>query len=102
MLLVFNLTLYSQEDNISEWKSQVFIDLNASNRSSYEYYDVDNKAQKISINGKGPLELAYNIDYKIFRRISAVAIASVTNYNSPSFVSIKSGLGMKLLYVDHK
>ena len=101
--LAINLTVFAQDDdNSSKWQSQVFIDLNASNKSSYEYYDVENRTRETSINGKGSLELAYNIDYKVFRKLSIAGIASLTNYNNPSFASIKTGLGFKLLYVDHK
>ena len=102
LVLVFNLMAYSQEEDNARWQSYIFIDLNASNKSSYEYYDLNKITQETSINGKGSLELAYNIDYKIFRKISAVGVASLTNYNNPSFASIKTGLGLKLLYVDHK
>ena len=102
LILAFNFNVFSQEDIDTKWESQIFIDLNASNKSSYEYYDADNKARETSINGKGSLELAYNIDYKIFRKFSVVGIASLTNNNKPSFGSIKTGLGFKLLYVDHK
>ena len=91
--LAINLTVFAQDDdNSSKWQSQVFIDLNASNKSSYEYYDTENKARETSINGKGSLELAYNIDYRIFRKFSVSGIASLTNYNNPSFASIKTGL----------
>lgn len=102
LTLAFNLNGFSQKDTNSKWESQVFIDLNASNKSSYEYYDMDNKARETSIKGKGSLELVYNIDYKIFKNLSVAGIASLTNYNNPSFASIKTGLGFKLLYVDHK
>ena len=102
LILAFNLNVFSQENTDNKWESQIFIDLNASNKSSYDYYDSDNKAREISINGKGSLELAYNIDYKVFKKFSIVGIASLTNNNKPSFGSIKIGLGFKLLYVDHK
>ena len=103
LCLAINLTVFAQDDdNSSKWQSQVFIDLNASNKSSYEYYDVEDKARETSINGKGSLELACNIDYRIFRKFSVSGIASLTNYNNPSFTSIKTGLGLKLLYVEHK
>jgi len=68
----------------------------------YEYYNTENESRETSISGKGSIELAYNIDYKIFRGLSVVSIAGLTNYNNPSFASIKTGLGFKLLYVDHK
>ncbi|MDC1355756.1 hypothetical protein N8480_07320 [Flavobacteriaceae bacterium] len=100
--LAFNLTVFSQDDRNTKWELQIFIDLNASNKSSYDYYDVNNKVRETSINGKGSLELAYNIDYKIFRKLSVVGIASLTNYNNPSFASIKIGAGMKYLYVEDK
>ena len=101
--LTINLTIFAQKDDkSSKWQSQVFFDLNASSKSSYEYYDAENRARETSINGKGSLELAYNIDYKVFRKLSVAGIASLTNYNNPSFASIKTGLGLKLLYVDHK
>ena len=102
LILAFNFNVFSQENTDNKWESQIFIDLNASNKSSYDYYDSDNKAREISINGKGSLELAYNIDYKVFKKFSIVGIASLTNNNKPSFGSIKIGLGFKLLYVDHK
>ena len=107
LILIFfatiNLTVFAQkDDNGSKWQSQVFVDLNASKKSSYEYYDVEDKARETSINGKGSLELAYNIDYRVFRKFSVSGIASLTNYINPSFASIKTGLGLKLLYADHK
>lgn len=103
LILVFNLTVFSQENEKgNKWQSQIFIDLNASNKSSYEYYDFENRARETSINGKGSLELAYNLDYKIYKKLSAVGIVSLTNYNNPTFASIKTGLGLKLIYVDHK
>mgnify|MGYP001561808958 CR=1 FL=1 len=101
IILAFNLIGFSQKDTSSEWQSQIFIDLNASNKSLYTYYNQSNKVRETSINGKGSLELAYNIDYRIFKKLSAVGIASLTNYNKPAFASIKTGLGLKLFYVDH-
>ncbi len=53
--------------------------LNASNKTSYEYYDVEDKARVNSINGKGSFELVYNMDYSIFKKFSVSGIASLTN-----------------------
>lgn len=94
--------VYSQDADDKEWTSQIFIDLNATNKITYEYYNSDNRAQKTSINGEGSLELNYNIDYRIFNRLAVSGIAAITNYNNPSFATIKTGLGFKLLYVDYK
>ncbi|RXG12876.1 hypothetical protein DSM03_10821 [Leeuwenhoekiella aestuarii] len=102
IVLLFAVKANSQNDSGPKWISQVYVDLNASNKSSYEYYDLDNKARETSINGKGSLELVYNIDYKIFKKFAAVGIAGIANYNNPSFASFKTGLGFKLLYVDNK
>lgn len=102
LFLAFNLSVFSQKGTNSKWDSQAFINLNVSNKSSYEYYDIDNKARETPIAGKGSLELEYNLDYKILKKLSVAGIASLNNYNNPSFASIKTGLGFKLLYVDHK
>lgn len=102
LISLFNLSVFSQEQSDTKWESQIYIDLNASNKSSYEYYDVDDKSRETSISGKGSIELAYNIDYKIFRKFSAVGVVSLTNYNNPTFASIKTGLGFKLIYTDLK
>lgn len=102
LILILSLSVFGQNENEGKWQSQVFIDLNAGINSSYEYYDFENRPREASTNGKGSLELAYNIDYNIFKKLSAVGIVSLTNYNDPSFASLKTGLGLKLLYVDHR
>ena len=33
LTLAFNLTVFSQDDSDTKWESQIFIDLNASNKS---------------------------------------------------------------------
>lgn len=98
ILLLFSVIIFSQNDKSSKWTSSVFIDLNASNNSSYSYYDLDNKPKDVSVDGKGSVELVYNIDYKIFNKLSATATAGLTNFNGPLLASIKTGLGLKLIY----
>lgn len=102
LFLLISFFVFCQDSNNKKWTSQIFIDLNASNKSTYEYYNSENRAQKTSINGEGSLELNYNIDYRIFNKLAVSGIASITNYNNPSFASVKAGLGLKLLYVDDK
>lgn len=97
-LLVFSILTFSQNDKGSRFTSNLFVDLNASNNSSYEYYDQDKKPKEISVNGKGSLELTYNLDYRIINKLSATAILGLTNFNGPLFASFKTGLGFKLLY----
>ena len=102
--LVINLTVFAQkDDNSSKWQSQVFIDLNATNKSTYENYDIDNNIHyTTSLRGKGSIALEYNIDYKVLNKLSIAGIASLINYNdNPRFGSMKVGSGFKLVYSNH-
>ncbi len=92
----------AQEKDFPKWKSSVFFDINGSNKTQYTYYDRDNKIRETNLNGKGFLELSYEIDYRLLKSLSIVGTAGLTNFNYPTFASIKTGMGLKLLYVDSK
>ena len=99
LIFIFLASLlgFSQDNDQKKLKSIIFIDLNATNKSSIEFYNY-----KTSINGKGSIALEYNIDFKILKKLSITGIASLINYNdNPRFGSIKVGSGFKLVYGNH-
>lgn len=94
---------HSQDNNQKKLVSIISLDLNATNKSTYENYDIDNNIHYItSLRGKGSIGLEYNIDYKILKKLSITGIASLINYNdNPRFGSMKIGSGFKLVYSNH-
>lgn len=102
LIILYSLIGFSQENSNSKINSLFFIDLNASIKSSYEYYNFNDKARETSISSKGSFELVYNADYRLLKKISIGGIVGLAHYINPSFSSIKTGLGLKLIYVDSK
>jgi len=102
LIVFFGHTSYGQQYDYSKLKSSVFLDLNASNKSLYTYYDLNDKIRETKLNGKGFLELSYEVDYRLLKSLAIVGSVGLTNFNYPTFASIKTGAGLKLLYVDSK
>lgn len=94
-----SFSVFCQDDKIKKWNSQVFLDLNASNKTTYVYTDAGNIGREIRLNGKGSVEIEYNLDYRLLQKLAVTGSIGLINYNS-FFGSLKTGAGLKLLYIE--
>ncbi len=84
-----NMTLYSQ-DVKEKWVSSVYVDLNSTYESRYWHGTF-----QFFPEYSGSIELAYNLDYKIFKRFSFGSIVSLNRFLSPKISSLKIGGAIK-------
>lgn len=99
LLFVFffvNTILYSQ-DVKEKWLSSVYMDLNSTYDSKYYY-----GTSVFYPNYSGSIELAYNLDYKIFKRLSLGGLVSMNRFLTPKISSFKIGGSIKYYYVQNK
>lgn len=98
-ILFLSFSAFCQDSKIKKWNSQLFLDLNASNKTTYSYTDAENIGREIQLNGRGSIEVAYNLDYRLLKKLALTGVVGFTNYNS-FFGSLKTGAGLKLLYIE--
>jgi len=99
LLFVFffvNTFLYSQEVK-EKWVSSVYVDLNSTYESRYTY-----GTSVYYPSYSGSIELAYNLDYKIFKRLSFGGLVSLNRFLTPKISSLKIGGAIKYYYVQDK
>ena len=92
----FNTILYAQEIK-EKWVSSVYLDLNSTYKTKYThgtfvYYP----------NYSGSIELAYNLDYKIFKKFGIGGLASLNRFLTPKISSLKIGGAIKYYYTQNK
>lgn len=100
-LLLFAINTYCQM-NVKKWSSSAFIDLTSNTSNTYTYYEPNNKIQETSIGQKGALELVYNIDYHVLKKLTAGIIVSYNHFVNPNYSSLKIGTGFKFFYVENR
>lgn len=101
IIICSSFSAFCQDSKIKKWNSQLFLDLNASNKTTYAYTDAENIGREIQLNGEGSIEIAYNIDYRLLKKLAITGVVGFTNYNS-FFGSLKTGAGLKLLYIEDR
>ena len=77
--------------------SSVYVDLNSTYESRYTH-----GASVFYPSYSGSIELVYNLDYKIFEKLSIGGLVSFNRFFTPKISSLKIGGAFKYYYVQNK